>query len=215
MMTVSRKSILKQAQQNDYVAYSPEGDFYLNLRGKYDYMEAPYFTSQELEAAGLIVFPSCKEMLDSYIVPIIMEKAKTSGIAIPSYYISNGYFEPPVIIDPINPFMIRSRTVLSANNIERIAKSMTRNFTYAVCCQEIPPGAKIKKFRSVLGWSRQKQFRELASQIWGIFKMPLAKVRVIVTTENEILLSDISHLPFEDLNEQELNHLLQEVRWEK
>jgi len=214
-MTVSRKSILKQAQQNDYIAYSREGDYCLNLRGKYDYMEAPYFASQELEAAGLTVHPSCKEMLDSYIVPIIMEKAKTSGIAIPSYYISNGYFEPPVIIDPINPFMIKSRTALSSKNMERIAKSMTRNFTYAVCCQEIPSGAKVKKFRLIMGWSQIRQFRELSSQIWDIFKVPLAKVRVIVTSENEILLSDISHLPLEDLNDQELNYLMQKVQWEK
>lgn len=214
-MTESRKSILKQAYQNDYIAYSKDGDYLVNLVGKYDYMELSYFISQELEASGLTVRPSCKEMLDAYIVPIILEKARTGGIPIPSYYISNGYFEPPVIIDPINPFMIKSRTVISANNHEKTAKSMTRNFTYAICCQELPPGARIRKFRSVMGWSIHKQYRNLSGMVWDVFKIPLAKVRVIINGEGEILLSDISHLPLEDLSEQELGYLSQKIQWEK
>jgi len=214
-MTELKKSLLKLATQHDFIASSKDNDFLLNLIGKYDYMESSYFISQELEASGLEVHPSCKEMLDAYITPILLEKAKTQGIPIPTYYISNGYFEPPVIIDPINPFMIKSRTVLASNNIEKISRSMTRNFTYAICCQELPAGAEIKRFRSVLGWSVNRKFRNISSMIWEVFRMPLAKVRVIVTDEGEIMLSDISHLPFEDLNEKELNFLMSKVQWGK
>jgi hypothetical protein len=214
-MTELKKSLLKLAVQHEFIASSKDNDFLLNLIGKYDYMESPYFISQELEASGIEVHPSCKEMLDAYITPILLEKAKTQGIPIPSYYISNGYFEPPVIIDPINPFMIKSRTVLASNNIEKTSRSMTRNFTYAICCQEIPPGAVVKRFRSVLGWSVHKKFRDMSSLVWEVFRIPLAKVRVIVLDGGEILLSDISHLPFEDLNDKELNYLMNKVQWEK
>jgi len=214
-MTELKKSLLRLAIQNDFIASCKDHDYQLNLVGKYDYMESPYFISQELEAAGIEVHPSCKEMLDAYITPILLEKAKTQGIPIPSYYISNGYFEPPVIIDPINPFMIKSRTVIAANNIEKISRSMTRNFTYAICCQELPHDAVIKRFRSVLGWSVNKKFREMSTMIWEVFRIPLAKVRVIVLSQGEILLSDISHLPFEDLNDKELNFIMGKVQWGK
>ena len=214
-MTELKKSLLKLAKQHDFIASYRSSDYLLNLIGRYDYMESSYFISQELEASGIEVHPSCKEMLDAYITPILLEKAKTQGIPIPSYYISNGYFEPPVIIDPINPFMIKSRTVMAANNIENISRSMTRNFTYAICCQELPPGAVVKRFRSVLGCSINRKFRGMSSLVWEVFRIPLAKVRVILLNGGEILLSDISHLPFEDLNNKELNFLMSKVRWGK
>lgn len=214
-MIESKKEILKLAQQRDYIALSAEDGLRINLAGTYDYMGSPYFISQELEASGLRVRPSCAEMLDAYIVPILLEKAKTNGIAVPAYFISNGYFEPPVIIDPVNPFMFKGRTILSSNNPEKIAKSMTRNYTYAICCQELPPGSKIKRFRSILGWSVLRDFREISSMIWKVFRIPLARVRVIILAGGEILLSDISYLRLEDLNEKELGYLRGKVRWEK
>jgi hypothetical protein len=214
-VTPFRKAIIKTAIQNDYIASSSEGDYILNLRGKYDYMESPYFISQEMEAAGIEIHPTCREMLDAYITPILLEKARISDIPISSYYISNGYFEPPVIIDPINPFMIKSRTVWATNNLEKIARSMTRNFTYAICCQELPAGAIVKRFRSVLGWSTSRQFRDISSKIWDVFRIPLARVRIVMGANGEILLSDISHLPLEDLNEKELHHLMDKALWGK
>jgi hypothetical protein len=214
-VTESKKSFLKQALQNDYIAYSNEHDFMLNLFGIYEYMASPYFISQELETSGYEVHPTCKEMLDGYITPILLEKAHISSIPIPTYYISNGYFEPPVIIDPINPFMIKSRTVLRPNHIEKTARSMTRNYTYAVCCQELPAGATIQRFRSVLGWCANRRFRDMSTLVWETFRIPLAKVRVIIKSDGEILLSDISYLPLGDLNEKEINYLSEKVRWEK
>jgi len=211
----TQKTHLKIAKQHDYIAYCKDGEYLLNLVGRYDYMEFSYFNSQELENAGLIVHPTCKEMLDAYITPILLAKAGTNGIPVPAYYISNGYFEPPVIIDPVNPFMIKSRTVLSCNNTEKIAKSMTRNYTYAICCQELPPDAKVRRFRSILGWSINRQFRTLSSIIWNVFKIPLAIVRTVILKDGEILLSDISPLPFEDLNKKELDYLTEKVQWGK
>jgi hypothetical protein len=214
-MKASARSVLKLAEQHDYVAFSRTYNCMINLSGRYDYMESSYFVSQELENAGREIHPTCKEMLDAYITPILLEKAGARGIPVPTYFISNGYFEPPVIIDPINPFMIKSRTVLSASNIESIARSMTRNYTYAICCQELPADSKVRRFRSVLGWSVQGQFRDMSALVWEVFRIPLAKVRVVVSRDSEILLSDISPLPFEVLNKKELDYLTDAVRWGK
>jgi len=214
-MDASLKAFVKLASQKNFLAYSNEHDYMLNLSGDYDYLVKSYFNSQELELAGIDVHPTCKEMLDAYVSAILLEKAGQCGIPVPSYYISNGFFEPPVIIDPINPFMIKSRIIISSNNLEKITKSMTRNHTYPILCQELPAGSKVKKFRMVLSWSVTKKYRELATTIWDIFKIPLARVRIIELETGEILLSDISKLPLNELNAREVHYLSGRIRWER
>ncbi|MBU1864758.1 MAG: hypothetical protein KKH94_13965, partial [Candidatus Omnitrophica bacterium] len=106
------------------------------------------------------------------------------------------------------------RVVLKSGRAKSIAKSLTRNFTYAVCCQEIPAESKIVYFRSVLGWAVQPRFRQLSSVVFEVFGVPLAKVRVIVTKSNQFLLSDISPLFMEDLGAREVGYLKERVLWD-
>lgn len=209
------KELLTVAKANSYIARWAAEECWVNLAGSYDYLEEAYYISQEHQNNGHDIHPTCKEMLDAYVPPIFLEKTKLAGLATPSYYISNGYFEPPVIIDPINPFMIKSRVVLKAGREHSIAKSMTRNFTYAICCQELPSGARIRYFRSVLGWSTSRKYRELSTQIWRHFKIPLARVRVIECADGSLLVSDISQVPFAKLGAHEIDHLKELVTWQK
>ncbi|MFH2128895.1 MAG: hypothetical protein ABIK68_00865 [bacterium] len=198
-----------------YVAWCPGEGFYVNLAGLYNYLELPYYISQDYEHSNRPIHPTCAEMLDAYISPLLLEKAKLNGLDIPDYYISNGYFEPPVVIDPINPFTIKSRVILKNGRENSIGKSMTRNFTYAICCQEIPPRSRVVYTRAVLGWSLSRQFREISRLIWEHFRIPLAKIRLIVKPDNKILLSDISPLPLESLGSKERKYLEEHVQWEK
>jgi hypothetical protein len=200
---------------NSHIAYFPEGKCYVNLAGSYDYLESPYYVSQARELNGDAIHPTCKEMLDAYIPPLFLQKARLAGLSTPEYYISNGYFEPPVIIDPINPFMIRSRVVLKSGREEAVAKSMTRNYTYGICCQELPPGSRVVRFRSVLGWCFHTHYRTMSKAIWEVFRIPLAKVRAVVKDDGSMSLSDISQLPYESLSARERNYLGERVQWEK
>ncbi|MBU1698504.1 MAG: RimK-like ATPgrasp N-terminal domain-containing protein [Candidatus Eisenbacteria bacterium] len=209
----SAAAFLKSAKAADFIARHPSGNGLLNMAGAYDYLEAPYYVSQDHELEGRTVHPTCREILDAYVTPLLLEKAKLAGVPTPEFYITNGYFEPPVVIDPINPFMSRSRTVMKHGREESIARSMTRNFTYAICCQDIPPGGQVRRFRSVLGWSSSPRFRSISRIVWELFHIPLATVRVIVTAEAGILLSDVSQLELTKLTEQELTHLDGRIKW--
>lgn len=186
----------------------------VNLAGNYDYLSDGYYLSQDKEIAGHAIRPTCKEMLDAYVPPLFLEKAKLAGVPVPDYYISNGYFEPPVIVDPINPFTLKGRIVWKPGKAKSIAKSLTRNFTYAICCQEIPEGSTITRFRSVLGWSMNARFRELSRVVWEQFGIPLARVRVIRNRNGQLLLSDISPLFLEDLGTRETRYLKERITWE-
>lgn len=185
----------------------------VNLAGYYDYLSSAYYISQDYENEGEHIRPSCKEMLDAYVSPMFLEKAKLAGLPVPEYYLSNGHFEPPAIVDPINPFTLKGRIVLRQGKAKSIAKSLTRNFTYAICCQELPPASRVQYFRSVLGWSTQPQYRDVSSAIWREFGIPLALVRLIRTQNGEYLFSDISPLFIEDLRVREIKYIEERVTW--
>ncbi len=197
-----------------FVARLADSGTLVNLAGNYDYLSRGYYLSQDYENGGRRIRPTCKEMLDAYVPPLFLEKARLAGVPVPEYYISNGHFEPPVIVDPINPFTLKGRMVLKSGKAESIAKSLTRNFTYAVCCQEIPEGGKVMYFRSVLGWAVQPKFRPHSSLVWAVYGIPLARVRVIRTGSDEFLLSDISPLFMEDLGVRETDYLIERVTWD-
>lgn len=183
----------------------------VNLAGNYNYLETGYYTSLDLEAEGFDIHPTCKEALDAYVTPLMLEKAKLNDVPVPEWYITNGYFEPPVIIDTINPFMTRHSIVERQGHVDRVAKSMTRNFKYAICCQEIPHEATVGSFRAILGWSVVPAHRPLAEALWKVFRIPLAVVRTIQLADDQILLSDINPLPFEKLNNRERFYLQKRI----
>ncbi len=197
------------------MGYYRDESCHVNLAGRYEYLELPYYVSQDFENDGKSVHPTCKEMLDAYVVPLFLERAKLAGLPVPEYYITNGYFEPPVIVDSINPFMSRSRIVTKMSQQKSVSKSLTRNFTYAATVQEIPPDAKVETFRCVLGWSVAPRYRDLAADFWRAFQIPVAKVRVIRKADGTLLLSKVSPLLFKDLKKRELDYLEKRISWDE
>jgi len=187
----------------------------VNLAGNYDYLELPYYISQDFENGGQRIHPTCEEALDAYVTPLFLEKAKLSGLPVSTYYITNNYFEPPVVIDSVNPFMIRSRVVLKPGREQSVAQSLTRNYKYSICCQEIPEGARVRYFRAVMGWCNIPRYKAFALEIWRVFKMPLARVRIIEKSDGTIFYSDLSQLPFEKLNKKEISYLRDLLKWEE
>jgi hypothetical protein len=197
------------------IAWYPEGNCYLNLAGIYNYLELPYYLSQDYENNGQPIHPTCMEMLDAYVPPLFLEKARLVGLETPEFYISNGYFEAPAIIDPINPFTLKGRVILKPGREEAIARSLTRNHTYAICCQEIPPGSRIVHFRSVLGWCVSSRYRDISRQIWELFMIPLARIRLMVDPGGRFRVSDLSPLLIETLGIRERHYLEERVQWEQ
>ncbi len=185
----------------------------VNLSGNYDYLSEAYYVSQGYENNGEVTFPTCKQMLDAYIPPLFLEKARLEHVAIPEYYISNGYFEPPAAVDPINPFTLKGRIIRAPALARAAARSLTRNYTYAVCCQELPPGSHVRYFRSVLGWCSNERYRPASMLIWRTFGIPLGRVRVVELASGELLLSDIAPLPLESLRFRERRYVKEQIEW--
>ncbi|HOP06403.1 MAG TPA: RimK-like ATPgrasp N-terminal domain-containing protein [candidate division Zixibacteria bacterium] len=211
--TESSVEFLAEADRANHIARVDEREELINLGGNYDYLSRAYYVSRDLEHAGKPIRPNCRQMLDAYVPPLFLEKARLANVPIPEFYISNGFFEPPAIVDPINPFTLRGRVVMKPGRVKTISRSLTRNHTYAVCCQEIPPQARVIRFRAILGWTVSPSLREAAAMVWNVFSIPLATVRALKLEDGSVLLSDIAPLYLEDLKPREMHHLKERVKW--
>ncbi len=197
------------------LAYHPGEDCHVNLSGDYTYLDPGYDLSQDQQAASNPVHPTCREALDAYVVPVLLERARFARIPVPDYVVSNDYFEPPALVYPINPFMTKSSEVWKSGHQDDISKSQTRNYTYAICCQKLPEGAKVVTFRAVLGYTAKPGHRPLAAAIWQSLRIPLARVVAILPKEGDLMLSAIRPLPAKELTSRECKHLDSILTWPK
>lgn len=174
---------------------------FVNLDGDYSYLSDGYYRSMEAEHEGLVAIPSCADALDAYVVPLALVKAKAAGIPTPEWEIANDTattIRPPLIAYPINPFQDEGQVLTDTPSLTEGIKSLTMTGKYAVVCQRMPPDSRLDTLRLVLGRCTKAEYKALAEQLWQTFRLPLARVKVIVT-EKEYLFSAIAPLREDEL----------------
>ena len=179
---------------------------HVNLSGDYSYLLSGYYDSLDAELAGLSIIPTTRDALDAYVVPIAMEKARAAGLAVPDYEIvTEKLLPPPVLAYPINPFMDRGELVSDKDTLKQRRKALTMSGKYAVICQRLTGNYRVDVARCVLGKCLTEEYRDLAAEVFGVFRLPLMRVRVIVSA-TDYLLSALEPLPFDSLtlNEKKL-----------
>lgn len=170
-----------------------------NLDGDYSYLTRGYYASLDGELAGLRLIPTPADALDAYVVPIAMEKARLAGLGVPSFHIATSRFPaPPMMAYPVNPFSSKGELLVDADALEARRKGLTYTGKYAVLCQELPEDYRIDVVRCVLGRTLVPEYQAFAEAVFAAFRLPLARVRVIVTAR-AYLLSAIMPLPWKDL----------------
>ncbi len=207
----NRKSWLRLITREKW---SPNGNgcAFLNILGDYRYLSEGHYGSLEAEISGVRVYPTIKEALDAYVVPLCMQRAEAAGIPVPEYYITNDTFEPPCIVYPINPFMKKHSVVYKAGHVKRIARSMTRNFKYAMCVQRIDDDAAIREYKCVLGTTTCEEISGISSRVWELFHLPICKLRII--EDGKLMLSSIEPLQLQELGSRELKLLRKANEWQ-
>jgi hypothetical protein len=178
-----------------------------NLSGDYTYLTSGYYASLDAELAGMRVLPTTADALDAYVVPIAMEKARLAGIPVPPHEVVTDRFPPPPLLAyPINPFSSRGVLLLDADAVESRRKGLTYTGKYAVLVQHLPGDHRIDVLRLVMGRTHVPEYEELGRQLFEVFRLPLMKVRIVVTTK-EYMLSAIEPLPFGELTAEDRAHL--------
>lgn len=188
---------------------------FVNIEGDYSYLTNGYYLSMEAEHEGLIALPSPQDSLDAYVVPIALAKAQAAGIPIPEWEIVNDTavsIPVPMIAYPINPFQDEGVVVTQLPQLNEAIKSLTMTNKYAVVVQAMPPDSRVDTLRLVLGRCTKPEYRELALKLWQTFRLPLARVKVIVT-EKQYLFSAIEPLSKDELTLNEVAMVKEAGLW--
>ncbi|HYE07946.1 MAG TPA: RimK-like ATPgrasp N-terminal domain-containing protein [Planctomycetota bacterium] len=190
-------------------------NLFINLAGDYSYLSDGYYRSLEAEHEGLIALPSPAEALDAYVVPLALKKAEAAGIPIPEWEIVNEgsvTMPPPVLAYPVNPFQDQGVVIADRSGLAEAIKSLTMSGKYAMVLEDMQPDSRVDTLRLVIGQCLKPEYKDLALQLWQTFRLPLARVKIIVT-ENEYLFSSIEPLPKNELTQNEKAILKEAGLW--
>jgi hypothetical protein len=161
----------------------------------YSYKTEPYYTILTLELNGKNVRPASSAVLDAYIVPICLERAKLVGIPVAEWGISQGYVPLPSIIYGLNYFATSADFFVVQNDAKakEVIAHVTNKGKYPFCYQKIPPGATVHSCVSIFGRTADScaAIAGLAEKIYQLFSIPLSTM-VFVRAGDEYLLSSLS-----------------------
>lgn len=189
-------------------------DTFFNMYGDYTYLTEGYYESLDTELKGLKILPTTEEAIDAYVVPLAMEKAKLNHISTPEYEIVTDKINPPVIAYPINPYTSKFEIVTENDDLRKKLNAVTMSGKFATLCQRLSEDYRIDIVRSVLGQTLVIEYEEFAKKIFNVYRIPLMKIRVIVT-HSEYLLSAIEPLLFDELTLKEKKFLEELGTWQK
>ena len=178
---------------------------FVNLDGDYEYLTDGYYRSLEAEHDGMLAIPSPQDALDAYVVPLALSRAAAAGIAVPEWEIINDAslsFGPPLIGYPISPFASGGQVIADPGQLDEAVKSLTGSGKYALVVQRMLKDSRLDTLRLVMGRCLKPEYAELAEELWRTFRLPLARVKVIVT-ETQYLFSAIEPLRKEELTQNE------------
>jgi hypothetical protein len=172
----------------------------VHLHGDYEYLTDGYYASQASELEHRPAIPSCADALDAYIVPIALTRVSQAGLPVPNWYLTNEYFTPPALLYGVNPFARAHAVVREERECEEAARSISRSGKFVICCQELDDGATLIEFEQVLDGCPDARYTGWAQNLFAIFRMPLALVRLI-EQEDKLYFSAIERLPRKSLSE--------------
>jgi hypothetical protein len=161
----------------------------------YSYKTDPYYTILDYELRGKNVRPTSSAVLDAYVVPMCLERAKLAGIPVADWGISQGFVPLPAIIYGLNYFATSADFVLvrDGEKAKEVIAHVTNKGKYPFCYQKIPPDATVHSCVSIFGRTADSctAITGLAQRIYQLFSIPLVTM-VFVKTGDEYHLSSLS-----------------------
>jgi hypothetical protein len=187
-----------------------EDDSQYIINESYFYKTDPYYTIVKNEYEGIKTVPSSSDVLDAYIVPICLEKAKLAKIPVCDWVISYQYISLPAVVYGLNYFSTPSdhflvRDIADAKNV---IKHVTNHGKYPFCYQKIANGSTVVKCVSIFGKTINccTGVSALAEKIYQAFRIPLVEI-VLVKDEGGYHLSSLAPVKYSQLSKEETEML--------
>ena len=178
----------------------------------YSYKTEAYYRILSLEMEGREVVPSTRDILEAYVVPVCLTRAKGAGIPVCEWGISDERLPIPSILYGISYFADPSEysLVRDVETAEPVIKYMTGNGRYPFCYQPVPETAEIVPCVSIFGQTAETPgpLAGLVEQVYRVFRLPFMEVVSVFT--DTYRLSSITPVRYSKLSREE-KKILEEI----
>jgi hypothetical protein len=172
----------------------------------YSYKTETYYTILDHELDGKTVRPSSRAILDAYVVPICLERAKLRGIPVCEWGISQGYVPLPAVLYGLNYFATTSDffVVTDTDKAKEVIKHITNIGKYPFCYQKLADGATVDSCIGIFGKSPTScpPLARLVEKVYECFLIPLFTI-VFIKNGEEYLLSSLTPTRYSQLTDDE------------
>ena len=172
----------------------------------YSYKTDSYYTILKMEMDGKTVKPSTAAVIDAFVVPICLERAKLAAIPVCEWEISQVYVQLPAIIYGLNYFATASEFFVVYNNekAKEAIKHITNKGKYPFCYQKLGEHAEISRCTAIFGKTNNSHeaIKNTAERIYDLFSIPLVQM-VFVRDGEHYALSSLSPVRYSHLSENE------------
>ena len=187
-----------------------EDDSQYIVNESYFYKTEPYYAIVKNENEGIKTTPSSSDVLDAYIVPICLEKAKLAGIQVCDWTISDYFVSLPALIYGLNYFSTPSDNFLVSDpeGARKVIKHVTNHGRYPFCYQKMSDTSTVVRCASIFGKSIDccEKVSTIAEKIYEVFRLPLVEI-VLVKDESGCRLSSLSPVKYSQLSKDETEML--------
>jgi len=201
--TVTRR---EPAMVRDSLAVVEWDHAYHVIAEDYSYKTEAYYTILEHELAGEDIRPSSRSVLDAFVVPVCLERAKLAGIPVMEWGISQAYVPLPAILYGLNYFATASDFFVVQDNEQAkdVVKHITNKGKYPFCYQKLGDGATIHTCTAVFGQTTGScaAIGGYAAMIYALFGIPLVSM-VFLKTGKEFALSSLAPTRYTHLTHKE------------
>jgi len=165
----------------------------------YSYKTEPYYTILAYELIGKNVRPSTRSVLDAYVVPICLERAKLAGIPVAEWGIAQGFVPLPSVIYGLNYFATSADFTVVGDDVKakEVIAHVTNKGKYPFCYQKIAPGATVHSCVSIFGRTAGSctAVADIAAMVYELFSIPLVTM-VMIREGSDFRLSSLSPTRF-------------------
>jgi len=149
----------------------------------YSYKTEAYYSILQHELNNTPINPSSDVILEAYVIPLCLEKAKLHKIPVCQWGISQGYVPVPSIIYGLNYFSDSSEfcIVTNQNKTKDIVNHVTNMGKYPLCYQTIDANSIVRSCIGIFGevLNAPTAVSELMKKVYKVFPIPLMKMTYV------------------------------------
>jgi hypothetical protein len=180
-----------------------EGNTTFFVSDNYFYKSEAYYRIVHHEIQGKRAVPSSRDLIEAFVVPICLEKARMKGMGVCAWEVSYSYAPLPSIAYGIHYYADPAEySILRESEVAReVIHHITNHGRYPFCYQPITESSEVFTITAVFGETTEEspELLHLARAAFSVFQIPLLSLTVVWDGQ-KYALSSISNAKYSKLS---------------